>query len=156
MISHKDLDLVGWREWVFLPEFTKTKIKAKIDTGARTCALHAEEITIVKKAGKKYVRFKIYPVQKSREKAKWVEAEMLEKRLIKSSVGTETIRPVIKTLLQIGPHVYSIELTLVNRDIMGFRMLIGRQALNDRFVVDPGDSFIQSKALNKKKVGRSS
>lgn len=146
----EDLDIVGWREWIFLPDLTKTKIKAKIDTGARTSALHAEEITTFKRGGKKYVRFKVYPMQKSKAKSKWVEAELIEKRVIRSSVGNQTLRPVIKTMLQIGDHSYKIELTLVNRDIMGFRMLIGRQALKDIFLVDSGDSFVQSKELNKR------
>jgi hypothetical protein len=144
------LDIVGWREWVFLSDFSKQKIKAKIDTGARTSALHAEDIEIFKRGNKKWVRFKILPIQKSKDKVKVVEAEMLDSRMVRSSVGTETIRPVIATNIQIGSYIYPIELTLVNRDIMGFRMLIGRQALKERFIVDPGDSFVQSRKLNRR------
>jgi hypothetical protein len=144
------LDIVGWREWIFLSDLSRQKIKAKIDTGARTSALHAEEIEIFKRGNKKWVRFIILPVQKSKEKMKHVEAELIESRMVRSSVGTETIRPVIATNIQIGNYVYPIELTLVNRDIMGFRMLIGRQALKDRFIIDPGDSFVQSRKLNRR------
>jgi hypothetical protein len=142
--------VVGWREWVHLPKFSSVKIKAKIDTGAKTSALHAEDIKIIKKGGRRIVRFKILPTQRSSQKSRVVEAELVEKRKIRSSVGTETIRPVVRTLLKVGGTLYEIELTLVNRDIMGFRMLIGREALKKRFIVDPSKSFLVSKVLNKR------
>lgn len=143
-------NIIGWREWVHLPKFSSVKIKAKIDTGAKTSALHAEDIKIIKKGGRRIVRFKILPTQRSSKTSRVVEAELVEKRKIRSSVGTETIRPVVKTLLRIGGVLYEIELTLVNRDIMGFRMLIGREALKKRFIVDPSKSFLVSKVLNKR------
>lgn len=143
-------DTVGWREWVHLVELCPTKIKAKIDTGAKTSAIHAEDIKIIKRGGKRYVRFTLLPTQKSKRKSKTVEMELLEKRTVRSSIGTETIRPVVRTLLKIGPYQYPIEMTLVNRDIMGFRMLIGREALKGLFLVDPQKSFLLSKELNKR------
>lgn len=141
--------IIGWREWIHLPELLGTKIKAKIDTGARTSAIHAEDIEFIVRNKIKYVRFKILPSQGSDKKSKVVELELIEKRKVRSSVGTETIRPVVKTNLKIGEHELEIEMTLVNRDIMGFRMLIGRQALNGPFLVDPQKSFLVSKELNK-------
>ena len=141
--------IIGWREWIHLPELLNSKIKAKIDTGARTSAIHAEDIKFIVKNKTKYVRFKILPSQGSDKKSQVVELELIEKRKVRSSVGTETIRPVVKTLLQIGEHQLEIEMTLVNRDIMGFRMLIGRQALKGPFLVDPQKSFLVSKELNK-------
>lgn len=146
----KDKTIIGWREWIHLPELTRQMIKAKIDTGARSCAIHAEDITIFTRGGKHYVRFKLLPNQKSDRKSKVVEMEMVEKRKVRSSIGHESIRPVVKTLLQIGEKSYSIELTLVNRDIMGFRMLIGREALKEEFLIDPQTSFLVSKELNRK------
>lgn len=143
-------ETVGWREWIHLPEFCSTKIKAKIDTGAKTSSIHADDIKIFTRGKKKYVRFTLLPTQKSKRKSKVIECEMLEKRKVRSSVGTETIRPVIRTLLRIGPFQYPIELTLVNRDIMGFRMLIGREALRGLFLVDPQKSFLVSKEYNKR------
>lgn len=142
--------VVGWREWIFLPELTKTKIKAKVDTGARTSAIHAEDIKIIKKGDKKFVRFKILPDQNSDKLSRVVTMELVEKRKVRSSVGHETLRPVVKTCLRVGGELFPIEMTLVNRDIMGFRMLIGREALKGRFLVDPQKSFLVSKELNKK------
>lgn len=133
-----------------MPEICPTKIKAKIDTGAKTSAIHAEDIKIFRRGSKRLVRFTLLPTQDSKRKSKVVEMEFVEKRKIRSSVGTETIRPVVRTLLKIGPYQYPIEMTLVNRDIMGFRMLIGREALKGLFLVDPGASFKLSKELNKR------
>lgn len=125
-------------------------IKAKIDTGAKTSAIHAEDIKIIKRGQKRFVRFKLLPDQKSDQKSKVVEMEMIEKRKVRSSIGHESVRPVVKTILNIGDYSYPIELTLVNRDIMGFRMLIGRQALIKKFLINPHRSFLVSKDLNKK------
>lgn len=146
----KSKTVIGWREWIHLPDMSKRMIKAKIDTGARTSAIHAEDIKIFKRGQKRFVRFKLLPDQKSDRKSKIIEMEMLEKRKVRSSIGHESIRPVVKTELKIGENAYEIELTLVNRDIMGFRMLIGRQALIEKFLVDPHKSFLVSKDLNRK------
>ncbi len=140
---------MGWREWVQLLDFSSVKIKAKIDTGARTSAVHAEEIKIFRRKGKRKVRFLLFPKQNSRERAVHVEADLLDKRTIRSSVGHETHRPVIMVNLRIGEYQMPIELTLVNRDIMGFRMLIGRQAIRRLFLVDPGKSFLVGKKKKK-------
>ena len=146
--------VIGWREWIHLPELTKRMIKAKIDTGARTSAIHAEDIKIFRRGQKRFVRFKLLPDQKSDRKSKIVEMEMVEKRKVRSSIGHESVRPVVKTELKIGEFLFPIELTLVNRDIMGFRMLIGREALKESFLIDPQKSFLVSKDLNRKALQR--
>jgi hypothetical protein len=143
-------EAVGWREWIHLPELCPTKIKAKIDTGAKTSAIHAEDIVVFKRGKKRYVRFTLLPTQRSQRKSKVVVMELVEKRMVRSSVGTETVRPVVRTILKIGKYQFPIEMTLVNRDIMGFRMLIGREALKGLFVVDPARSFALSKELNRR------
>lgn len=152
--NKKTKTVIGWREWIHLPELTKRMIKAKIDTGARTSAIHAEDIKIFRRGQKRFVRFKLLPDQKSDRKSKIVEMEMVEKRKVRSSIGHESVRPVVKTELKIGEFLFPIELTLVNRDIMGFRMLIGREALKESFLIDPQKSFLVSKDLNRKALQR--
>ena len=151
----KSKTVIGWREWIHLPDMSKRMVKAKIDTGARTSAIHAEDIKIFRRGQKRLVRFKLLPDQKSDRKSKVVEMEMVEKRKVRSSIGHESVRPVVKTVLKIGEYAYPIELTLVNRDIMGFRMLIGRQALKEKFLIDPHKSFLVSKELNRKSLHKS-
>lgn len=150
----KTKTVIGWREWIHLPELSKRMIKAKIDTGARTSAIHAEDIKIFRRGQKRFARFKLLPDQKSERKSKIVEMEMVEKRKVRSSIGHESVRPVVKTELKIGEFIFPIELTLVNRDIMGFRMLIGREALKEHFLIDPQKSFLVSKDLNRKALQR--
>lgn len=140
---------LGWREWIHLPELNDTKIKAKIDTGAKTSALHAENIEIFKRRRKNFVRFDLYPNQHDKKNATTIEAPLVEHRKIKSSVGTETERPVIQSTISIGEYQFQIELTLIDRNMMGFRMLLGRDALKG-FMIDPSKSFIQSHDLNKR------
>jgi hypothetical protein len=137
---------IGWREFVSLPDLKVKGIKVKVDTGAATSALHAEDIFIFNKAGKKRVSFTIYPIQGNKTKKVIGNAELIEMRNIRSSTGHLTERPVIRTLIKIGDEeAYEIDITLVNRDIMGFRMLLGRRALKKKFLVHPGKSFIVSK-----------
>lgn len=133
---------VGWREWIALPDLGVEFIKAKIDTGAKTSVLHADGIKIVRKGDKRYVRFTLYPSQRSNHRATPARALLVEKRIIRSSSGHQTKRPVIRTHIQIGNEVWPIEVTLVDRAVMGFRMLLGRQAIHKRFVVDPAHSFL--------------
>lgn len=142
--------VMGWREWVALPELNVAKIKVKVDSGARTSTLHAEEIIYFTRSGMKKVRFIIYPFQGSKRGKIEAEADLVEERMVRSSVGHETSRPVILTLLQVGEEHWPIEITLVNRDIMGFRMLLGRTAIRHGFLIDPGHSFIQSRKKKKR------
>lgn len=138
--------VVGWREWVSLPELGPGRIKVKVDTGARTSALHASEIKYLKN---KRIKFKVHPKQDSSKGTYTAITKFLGKRRVKSSTGESTLRPVIQTTLRIGELEFPIELTLVNRDMMGFRMLLGRQALRDQFVVDPQRSFLIGKSRKK-------
>ena len=136
---------LGWREWAKLPKLSTKKIKVKVDTGARTSALHAVNIKI-SGIKRKTVHFDFHPDQDG-GKLIHCKAPLIDTRKVKSSNGISSLRPVIELEIVIGAHKWLIEVTLVNRDIMGFRMLLGRQALKERFLVDPGKSFLLSKNL---------
>lgn len=140
-------EIIGWREEVALPDLDIKKIRVKVDSGARTSAIHADKISIKKVDGKYFVFFRVFPDHKSNKKFKMVKAKLLEKRTVKSSTGTETLRPVIKTTLKLGQSSFPIELTLVKRDMMGFQMLLGREAFRRRYVVDAAKSFLAKKML---------
>lgn len=133
--------VLGWREKVALPDFGVDQIKVKIDTGARTSALHAFRIKPFRRRGKRFVRFYVHPVEHRREPELLCEAPIVDERIVTSSNGKQEHRYVVETLLQIGEAEWPIEVTLTNRDEMGFRMLLGRQALKRRVVVDPGSSY---------------
>ncbi len=143
--------IVGWREWIGLPDLDIIRVKAKVDTGARTSALHAIDIHYVSRQGRVFVRFDVHPKQKSSKQLVRCEAPLIEERYITDSGGKRTLRPVIETTLGIAGHLVKAELTLITRDAMGFRMLIGRQALRERFVVHPGASFLGNKGPKKKR-----
>ncbi len=143
--SIKQTSIVGWREIIALPELGIGKIKAKIDTGARSSALHAFHIEELQRDHKKIVKFQVHPLQRNSKTTITTEAELLEYREVRNSGGVAQLRPVILTAIELGEKTWTIELTLTNRDVMGFRMLLGRQALRHQFLVDPGKSFIQSR-----------
>jgi hypothetical protein len=137
-----ELTTVGWREWVALPELGVNSIKAKIDTGARTSALHAFHAKpFLLDDGRQVIRFGVHPVQRHRHPDVLCEAPLIGERVVISSNGQRELRFVIRTMLQIGASSWPIEITLTDRDQMGFRMLLGRQALAGRFLVDPGSSY---------------
>jgi hypothetical protein len=133
--------VLGWREWTGLPDFGVRAIKAKLDTGARTSALHAFGIRSFVRDGIDMVRFEIHPIQRSSAASVEVVVPMIDRRVVRNSGGGAEDRPVIETTLQIAEELWPIELTLTRRDEMGFRMLLGREALRDRAVVDAGSSF---------------
>lgn len=141
-MSHRRLVRIGWREWVSLPELGILRIKAKVDTGARTCALHAFDIETFERDEKSWVRFRVLPMQRRRKGGVTVEALLVDQRWVRSSSGKKTLRPVIATTLALAGESWPIEITLVRRDLLGFRMLLGRQAIRSGFVVHPGRSFL--------------
>lgn len=141
----KVLPRIGWREWVELPHLGVAAIKAKIDTGARSSALHAFNLRRIERDGKPWVRFVIHPMQRTIAESLEVETPVQEFRKIRSSNGLQSIRPVILTPVTLGGVSWMLELTLANRDAMGFRMLLGRHALRDRFLIDAGRSYVQGR-----------
>ena len=136
---------IGWREWVALPGLGIKKIKAKVDTGARTSSIHAHDIEIFKEKSVRWVRFKIYAAPSVKKSQILAQARLVDYRRVKSSSGHVSRRPVIKTVVTLGAKAWLIELTLNNRDMMGFPMLLGREAIKRRFLVDPDKSFLQGK-----------
>lgn len=133
---------IGWREWVALPRLGVPYIKAKVDTGARSSALHASDVRPFQRDGETWVQFRIQPLQREARSSVLVEAPLVDERWVRSSTGRPTLRPVIKTTITLGGRSWPIEITLVRRDLMGFRMLLGRQAIRNRFLVHPGRSFL--------------
>lgn len=141
----RDLAVVGWREWSSLPELGIERIKVKVDTGARTSALHAFDVEELERDGEPWLRFRVHPLQRNAHTTVEAEARLIDRREVRSSTGRVTLRPVIRTRVVLGAESWPIEVTLVRRDLMGFRMLLGRQALRKRFVVDPNRSFLMGK-----------
>lgn len=137
-------EIIGWREFVTLPELNIERIKVKIDTGARSSAIHAFNIQELVQNKKRIIQFQVTPKQHNDSKIISTQAELLEYREIRNSGGIAQLRPVIKTNVKLGEYTWSIELSLTDRDVMGFRMLLGRQAIRNKFLVNPGKSFIQS------------
>ncbi len=135
---------VGWRERISLPALGLKGIRAKVDTGARTSAIHALEIRRFRRGGRRMVRFKLQPRRKRTRTAPPIEAEatLWGERKVKSSSGHPTLRPIILTVLELGEERWVIELGLASRALMGFPMLLGRQALRGRYLVDPGRSYL--------------
>ncbi|WP_245788570.1 ATP-dependent zinc protease family protein [Spirulina major] len=142
-MSSSPLPLIGWREYLTLPALEIDPIKAKIDTGARSSALHAFDIEKIERDGIVLMQFKVHPQQRSTALTIQAEAPLLDQRTVKSSGGHAQLRPVVKTLVTVGEQTWPIELTLTSRDQMGFRMLLGREAIRRRFWVDPGRSYLQ-------------
>lgn len=143
----KDFYLLGWREVAHLPELGIEDIKCKIDTGAKTSALHAFFVEPFIKDGIKMLRFGIHPDQDDTKNEIICETKIFDQRVVTSSNGERDLRYVIKTKIVLGGHSRDIEITLTNRDNMRFRMLIGREAMGDDFIVAPSLSFQDGKKI---------
>ncbi|QHG92274.1 ATP-dependent zinc protease [Coxiella endosymbiont of Amblyomma sculptum] len=135
--------ILGWREWIALPDLGIDRIKAKIDTGARTSVLHAFSVKIFHRKPCNCLHFRLYPIQKNDQVMVACKANILDRRFVTNSGGCKELRYAIRTNVILGNRRWSIEITLTNRDKMGFRMLLGRSALQNT-VVNPSRSFIAS------------
>jgi len=134
--------IIGSEEWCELPQLGIPAIMARIDSGAKTSAIHAFNITTFRKGTVLWVSFEIHPLQKNRDTVVRCEAEVVDKREIKSSSGISEKRYIVKSQIKLGDENWDIELSLSNRDSMGYRMLLGREAMRDRLLVDPSDNFM--------------
>jgi len=145
-MSKKDQVLIlGWREWVALPELGLHAIKAKVDTGARTSALHAFNIELYEENGIEMLRFFVHPIQKNQTFQLECIVPLKDQRYVTDSGGHKELRYVIETDVVVANRRYPIELTLTDRDTMLFRILLGRSAIDNSMMVDPGASFICGK-----------
>lgn len=138
----------GWREWVALPELGLSRIKAKLDTGARSSALHAWDIEVVEHDGRAFADFNMHPLHRSDEAVVRCRAPLVDRRIVKSSTGNRTRRWVINTEIAIGEFRWPTEVTLVNRKDMMFRLLLGRTALRGRFLIDSQRSYLLTQKRN--------
>jgi len=141
------LTTLGWREWIALPKLCEMRIKAKVDTGAKTSCLHTFQIERFRQRGKDRLRFLIHPYQNDENTVVECQAPLLDLREVSDSGGHKEQRFVIETEFcvgsaKIGYQSFDAELTLTDRDTMRFRMLLGRNALANRFIIDPAQSFL--------------
>ncbi len=140
----ENLKIIGSEEWCSFEVFNIPAIKARVDSGAKTSSIQANNIKAFYKDTEEWVRFEVNPIQLNRSISIKCEAKIYSKRTVKSSTGISEVRIVIKTPLRLGKDTFEIELTLANRDSMEYRMLLGREALQNRYLVNAASSFLES------------
>ncbi|MCA9508829.1 MAG: ATP-dependent zinc protease [Myxococcales bacterium] len=139
--------LIGWKEWCALPELNIKEIKAKIDTGAATSALHAEILSITSYQNQSFIRFKVYVHQSDRLDSKICKARLIAQRNVMSSNGLKEKRYVIISKITVGKTTFDTQITLSDRSPLRFRMLLGRLALRKYFLIDPSKAHLQGRPL---------
>lgn len=143
--QNQDLITLGWREWLALPALNIAQLCVKVDTGARSSALHAFAIESIEREGKPWIRFGLHPVKDRSDIEIWREAPLVDERQVTDSGGHSELRPTIASTISIGSLSFDAEITLTNRDNMRFRMLLGRTAMNGRCLVNPQASWLTGK-----------
>jgi hypothetical protein len=141
--------IIGWREWLALPDLGIHAIKAKVDTGARTSALHTFRLEPFEKDGILKVKFQVHPLQRRKDIEVKCVADVVDRRRVTSSAGQSEMRYVIRTSIALGELRWPIELTLTDRMSMRFRMLLGRAAISGILLVDPAKSYLTGRRLSK-------
>lgn len=141
---HHDPVLIGWRERIGLPSLDIPRVTAKIDTGARTSCLHAFAIEEFQQDGATWVRFGVHPYRRNTSHEVWCEAPVIDERTIRASSGHQMQRYVIETQIELAELTWTIEMSLASRDDMGYRMLLGRTALQGHCIIDPEQSYRHS------------
>lgn len=140
-MTESGLIVVGWREWLALPDLGIPAIKAKIDTGARTSALHVDTLDVEERDGRTWLRFGVTATGRKHAPRVECTAPAIARRSVTDSGGHATLRWFIRTRIELGGASFETEINLTNRRNMLFPMLLGRSALGSRFSVDPGASY---------------
>ena len=140
---------VGWREWIALPELGIPALKVKVDTGARTSALHTFSLETFEVDGQLKVRFGVHPLRKRLDIEIFCLADVIDQRIVKDSGGHREERVIIRTPVRFGQMEWPIEVSLTKRESMLFRMLVGRTAMADKLIVDPTESYLMGRSLGR-------
>ncbi|MBF2052038.1 MAG: ATP-dependent zinc protease [Candidatus Sericytochromatia bacterium] len=141
-VTQEDKIQVGWREWLALPELGISWLEAKIDTGAKTSALHAYTLNYFESDVLAYVSFDLHPNRHDTNHSVACQAQVIDQRVVSDSGGHKEKRYVIRTPVQIAGQLWPIEITLTNRENMAYRMLLGREAMRGRLIVDPQAAYL--------------
>jgi hypothetical protein len=148
-VEKRERQIIGWREWVAMPDLGVTEVKAKVDTGADNSSLHAFNIERFSDSGIEKVRFEIHPRQRKKRPSIECLAEVVGERRVKNPGGRAEVRPVIRTTLIVAGQELEALVNLTTRDEMTFRMLLGRRTVRQHFVVDPGRSYLGARPSRK-------